>query len=113
VHPGYVNSGIWNLNKQNSMLERIKEGAVKVRAYFFAITPQQGSLAILHGAVSETAGPDVEKQGVGQKEGKGGGRYFNRIWEEEVSYLSRKILGKGLLMMRNSRCRIRRIRIIG
>ncbi len=86
---------------------------MKVKAHFLAITPQQGSLAILHAAVSETAGLDVEKQGVVQKVGKGGGRYFNRIWEDEVSYLSRKIWGKGLLMMRNSRCLIRRSRIIG
>jgi len=52
-------------------------------ASLLAISPQQGSLAILHAATSEDAGPDVSKQGVGNGKGKGGGRYFNRIWEAE------------------------------
>ena len=46
------------------------------------INPQQGSLAILHAATSKAAGPDPDVQGVGEKGGKGGGRYFSRIWEE-------------------------------
>lgn len=78
VHPGYVNSGVWNLNKTNW-----KEVPLKIMARFLAITPEQGSLCITHAATSEDAGPDVSKQGVGNGKGKGGGRYFNRIWEDE------------------------------
>jgi hypothetical protein len=76
VHPGYVNSGIWNLNN-NSWLQI----PLKFLANLIAISPQQGSLAILHAATSQDAGPDVSKQGAGCGKGKGGGRYFNRIWE--------------------------------
>jgi len=79
IHPGYVNSGIWNLNTAQPW----KEGLLKVLAWFLAITPQQGSLAILHAATSEECGPDPATQGVQLEGGKGGGRYFNRIWEEE------------------------------
>jgi len=82
VHPGYVNSGIWTLNGKG-WLDRIRQVLVQLLAYFFAINTQQGSLAILHAATSETCGPDPEVQGVGKFGGKGGGRYFNRIWEEE------------------------------
>ncbi|KAK7700928.1 hypothetical protein SLS57_011905 [Botryosphaeria dothidea] len=83
VHPGYVNSGIWNLNFEDGWLTPLKVLFVKLLAWFLAITPQQGSLTILHGATSVEAGPDPEVQGVGVQGGKGGGRYFNRVWEEE------------------------------
>jgi NAD(P)-dependent dehydrogenase (short-subunit alcohol dehydrogenase family) len=83
VHPGYVNSGIWNLNTQNQLLTPVITAVLKVMGKFLGINTQQGSLAILHGATSVTAGPDPEVQGVGVQGGKGGGRYFNRIWEEE------------------------------
>lgn len=48
------------------------------------ISPQQGSLALLHVATSLDAGPDPRAQGVGKEGGGGGGRYFNRIWEDEA-----------------------------
>lgn len=83
VHPGYVNSGIWNLNEENGWFTGIKTGFVKLLAYFLSIDPQQGSLAIVNGATQPVAGPDPETQGVGEQGGKGGGRYFSRIWEEE------------------------------
>ena len=82
VHPGYVNSGIWNLNNPGwftPIMRRIVQSA----AYLFGINSQQGSLAILNGATGTNAGPDPAVQGVGEEGGKGGGRYFNRIWEEE------------------------------
>jgi NAD(P)-dependent dehydrogenase (short-subunit alcohol dehydrogenase family) len=82
VHPGYVNSGIWNLNTQN-FLTPVVTAVLKTMGRFLGINTQQGSLAILHGATSLTAGPDPDVQGVGLHGGKGGGRYFNRIWEEE------------------------------
>jgi hypothetical protein len=83
VHPGYVNSGIWNLNRENSWFLNIKKWIVKTAAQYFAITPQQGSLTILHAATSPECGPNPAVQHIGDPEGKGGGRYFNRIWEEE------------------------------
>jgi NAD(P)-dependent dehydrogenase (short-subunit alcohol dehydrogenase family) len=83
VHPGYVNSGIWNLNNSTGWLTPIKTTVVKIAAYFLGINSQQGSLCILNAATSPEAGPDPDAQGVGEKGGKGGGRYFNRIWEDE------------------------------
>jgi hypothetical protein len=82
VHPGYVNSGIWNLNKQEGIIDTIKTYLVQLLASLLGISPQQGSLAILHAATSEECGPDPKTQGVGEIGGKGGGRYFNRIWED-------------------------------
>lgn len=79
VHPGYVNSGIWNLNTAQPWKERL----LKVVAWFLAIDPQQGSVAITHAATAVECGPDPATQGVGVEGGKGGGRYSNRIWEEE------------------------------
>lgn len=75
VHPGYVNSGIWNMKNP------VKQFLMQGLASFLGITPQQGSLCILQAATSEDAGPNPKTQGVGN--GKGGGRYFNRIWEDE------------------------------
>lgn len=68
VHPGYVNSGVWNLNFKG-VFSVIAQAAVKFRAWLLAIDSQQGSLAILHGATSADAGVK-------------GGRYFSRISEE-------------------------------
>jgi hypothetical protein len=48
---------------------------------YIAITPQQGSLAITHAATSPELGPDPKKQNVGASNGRGGGKYINRIWE--------------------------------
>jgi NAD(P)-dependent dehydrogenase (short-subunit alcohol dehydrogenase family) len=82
VHPGYVDSGIWIPNTEGGWFTRLKTRVAKASAHFLGINPQQGSLAILHGAISFEAGPDPKVQGVGEKGGEGGGRYFNRIWEE-------------------------------
>jgi hypothetical protein len=82
VHPGYVNSGIWNMNNKNGWFAGFKEAILKIMAYFLGINMQQGSLAIVNAATQHNAGPDPETQGVGEVGGKGGGRYFNRIWEE-------------------------------
>lgn len=67
VHPGYVNSGIWETSQLTWT-----HSFVKMLAYYFAITPQQGSLAIVR-AASGADGTDE----------RGGGKYFNRIWEDE------------------------------
>jgi NAD(P)-dependent dehydrogenase (short-subunit alcohol dehydrogenase family) len=82
VHPGYVNSGIWNLNYEAGWLTQARSGVFKLMAYFLGIDEQQGSLAILNAATGLEAGPDPEVQGVGEKGGLGGGRYFSRITEE-------------------------------
>lgn len=79
VHPGYVNTGIWNLNARAPF----SEWAVKALAWWLAITPQQGSFAITNAATSFAAGPNLELQGVGDNRGLGGGSYFNRIWPDE------------------------------
>ncbi|KAL4971427.1 hypothetical protein BDW66DRAFT_146156 [Aspergillus desertorum] len=83
IHPGYVNSGIWN-----NPLPEIKETWInaaykfwKFVASILAITPQQGSLAIVYAATSAEFGPDPATQGAGAVGGKGGGHYINRIWE--------------------------------
>jgi NAD(P)-dependent dehydrogenase (short-subunit alcohol dehydrogenase family) len=83
VHPGYVNSGIWNMNG-NSWLVPIVSLLARSLASYYGIDSQQGSLAILNAATTPEAGPDPRIQGVGSPKGKGGGRYFNRIWEEEA-----------------------------
>lgn len=82
VHPGFVNSEIWNL-RFDSWTTPLKVAFYKTVAHFFAIDSQQGSLCILHGATSADAGPDPKVQGVGEEGGKGGGRYFSRTREEE------------------------------
>jgi NAD(P)-dependent dehydrogenase (short-subunit alcohol dehydrogenase family) len=84
VHPGYVNSGIWELNNKDGWFVPLKTAVVKWAAYFLGIDSQQGSLAILNAATTPDAGPDPKIQGVGDASGKGGGRYFSRIWEEEA-----------------------------
>jgi NAD(P)-dependent dehydrogenase (short-subunit alcohol dehydrogenase family) len=82
VHPGYVNSGIWNVNFKAGWSTEIRSGIAKLMAYFLGINEQQGSLAILNAATGLEAGPDPEVQGVGEKGGLGGGRYFSRITDE-------------------------------
>jgi NAD(P)-dependent dehydrogenase (short-subunit alcohol dehydrogenase family) len=78
VHPGFVNTGIWTPvqggadaqppTPLNRLLNKITS--------FFAIDPQQGSLAIVRAATAKECA--VAKRG-----GGGGGRYFNRIWPSE------------------------------
>jgi NAD(P)-dependent dehydrogenase (short-subunit alcohol dehydrogenase family) len=80
-HPGYVNSGIWNLNKSDA--SAWKEWIGKFFARNLGIDTKQGSMALLHTATSDAAGPNPKTQGVGKEGGKGGGRFFNRIWEED------------------------------
>lgn len=81
VHPGYVNSGIWNMNNKG-WGETAKEVLLKTLAWFLAINPQQGSMAIVHAATAAECGPDPKVQGVGKEGGKSG-RYWNRVWAEE------------------------------
>ncbi|KAL2060792.1 hypothetical protein VTL71DRAFT_8844 [Oculimacula yallundae] len=82
-HPGFVNSGIWAMPGMG-WISWIQEKITRFLATNLGIDSQQGSLAILHVATSLEAGPDPKIQGVGKQGGGGGGRYFNRIWEDEA-----------------------------
>ncbi|KAI1339200.1 hypothetical protein F5Y15DRAFT_423902 [Xylariaceae sp. FL0016] len=79
VHPGYVNTGIWVAVDEIEILwfSRI----IQYLRPYTAITPQQGSLALTHAATSPEFGPDPSKQHIGSPNGRGGGKYINRIWE--------------------------------
>ncbi|KAL4802194.1 hypothetical protein BDV18DRAFT_167053 [Aspergillus unguis] len=83
INPGYVNTGIWNNPRPDVSQNLDRYGYVFFQwlASWVAITPQQGSMAIVYAATSEEFGPDVEVQGVGTGRGKGGGHYINRIWD--------------------------------
>jgi len=43
VHPGYVNSGIWNLNFKAGWLTQVRSSVAKLMAYCLGIDEQQGS----------------------------------------------------------------------
>lgn len=91
VHPGYVKTGIWVGTKKpakkavqaGSLMNRLLGIMLKMLTPLFAINAEQGSYAITHAATSVEGGPDPKRQGVGVVGGKGGGRYFNRIWATE------------------------------
>jgi NAD(P)-dependent dehydrogenase (short-subunit alcohol dehydrogenase family) len=112
VHPGFVNSEIWNLTFE-SWSAPLKIAFYKTLAYLFAIDSQQGSLCILHGATAIDAGPNPQVQGVGVPGGRGGGQFYartsamepmphakdpdcrNRVWRKVNDEL--KLQEKGLL----------------
>lgn len=77
VNPGFVASGIWN----GLTAEDKAPSGLHFLLRYIAITSQQGSLAITHAATDPEFGPDPSKQGVGAANGRGGGKYINRIWE--------------------------------
>lgn len=84
VHPGYVNSGIWAFHTGQGILGTlmaIVRAFLQFLATYVAISTEQGSYCIRHAATSVEAGANPQTQGVGEQGGKGGGRYFNRIWE--------------------------------
>ncbi|KAJ5385955.1 Short-chain dehydrogenase/reductase SDR [Penicillium cosmopolitanum] len=75
VNPGFVSSSIWTAVKA--------EGgrSLQFLLSYVAINPQQGSLAITYAATSPEFGPDPKTQGIGAPNGRGGGKYINRIWD--------------------------------
>lgn len=77
VHPGFVASGIWNALKSAGIMD----GVLKFLLRFLAIDPKQGSYSIANAATHPVFGPDPKTQGAGAVEGRGGGKYINRIWE--------------------------------
>ncbi|KAL3462011.1 hypothetical protein BJX64DRAFT_299812 [Aspergillus heterothallicus] len=82
IHPGYVYSGIWD-NPRPEVGSSLRFPFLRWLASWLAISPEQGSLAIVHAATSEEFAGNLEVQGVGVLGGKGGGHYINRIWEAE------------------------------
>ncbi|QIX02442.1 hypothetical protein AMS68_007959 [Peltaster fructicola] len=85
VHPGYVNSGIWTFDVGKgpfAVVAMLARAFLQWLASLLAINTEQGSYCIRHVATSLEAGPDPATQGVGEFGGKGGGRWFNRIWEQ-------------------------------
>lgn len=77
VHPGFVASGIWDALKHTGFVNRVFGFLLR----FLAIDSKQGSYAIANAATNPVFGPDPKTQGVGAVEGRGGGKYINRIWE--------------------------------
>ena len=81
-HPGYVASGIWNILRTfwfSWLLARILLFVSQV----FGINTKQGSMGLVYLATAPECGPDPRVQGGQNQNGRGGGRYFNRIWEQE------------------------------
>ncbi|KAJ5717188.1 hypothetical protein N7488_002834 [Penicillium malachiteum] len=74
VNPGMVLSSIWNTanNKDRPMTKFLLQHC--------GITSRQGSFAVTHAATSPELGPDPKKQNVGSPQGRGGGKYINRVW---------------------------------
>lgn len=81
VHPGYVNSGIGaeRLLKLSPIMVKIS----KLITPILTVDDYQGSQCIIFAATLPETGADPALQGVGKTNGKGGGRYFNRVWEKE------------------------------
>lgn len=79
IHPGYVNSGIWNFSRANQ--GTWQETIFKFFAGYLTISSAQGSLAIVNAATSAEFGPDPVVQGRGEPGAKGGGNYISRIWK--------------------------------
>ncbi|CAG8948277.1 unnamed protein product [Penicillium salamii] len=77
VHPGFVASGIWDVLENDGIIDR----ALKFLLRYLAIDPKQGSFAIVNAATNPIFGPNPKTQGLGSSEGRGGGKYINRIWE--------------------------------
>ena len=82
VHPGMVRTNIWKLPKDSASMTWL-EWARGTFLRYAAIDSQQGSIAITHAATAIEYGPNPDTQNVGEPGGKGGGKYINRIWEQE------------------------------
>ncbi|KAF7542392.1 hypothetical protein G7Z17_g11616 [Cylindrodendrum hubeiense] len=75
---------MWVKEMHHRLLRNEKLKHITINASKLAITPQQGSLAIVNAVTSPALGPDPKIQGVGSPDGKGGGHYINRIWVAEA-----------------------------
>ncbi|KAE8444285.1 hypothetical protein EG329_000692 [Mollisiaceae sp. DMI_Dod_QoI] len=80
IHPGFVKTNIW----PSAQVSPDKPTSLSWMEFFlkhFGIDAQQGSLAIISAATLPEWG--LEQQTPDGKVRGGGGRYCNRIWEEE------------------------------
>ncbi|KAI9660785.1 MAG: hypothetical protein M1831_003477 [Alyxoria varia] len=78
VHPGYVRTNVWRLNKDTFLPWKTK--LLQTLAWVLGIDSQQGSLALLHAATSDEAA--LGRPG-GQEGMSGGAKYFNRLDEAD------------------------------
>lgn len=81
-HPGYVASGIWTMQR-TFFLAWLLNYVLLLASKLFGINPKQGSMGLVYVATAPECGRDPKTQGGSDSRGKGGGRYFNRIWEQE------------------------------
>ncbi|KAJ5690024.1 hypothetical protein N7462_004416 [Penicillium macrosclerotiorum] len=81
LHPGYVNSSIWN-HLSFGTGGNLDAKLFLFLAHWLAITPFQGSRSIVYVATSPEFGPDPKTQGIGSVGATGGGHYINRIWRD-------------------------------
>lgn len=81
-HPGYVATGIWNVQRQ-FWFRFLLAWILSFFARFFGINPQQGSMALVFLATAPETGPTVTTSLKQTRAVGNGGRYFNRIWEED------------------------------
>lgn len=80
VHPGYVKTGIWHTEKTAKEMTWLG-WLLRVSLDYIGIDAQQGSLAITYAATNPDCGLSPEQGGTDSR-GRGGGRFFNRVWEE-------------------------------
>lgn len=105
IHPGFVITGIWKGAQPDEAAKvtetNQKKGwlgwTLEALLHNVGIDAQQGSLAIVYAATQPECGPDPVKQGVGAKNGRGGGRYWNRTWEEEPMPQTKAKVSRDLL----------------
>lgn len=81
-HPGYVASGIWKVQRQ-FWLRWILGWVLSFFASLFGINSKQGSMALVFLATAPETGPKLSSSANKGQVIANGGRYFNRIFEEE------------------------------
>jgi NAD(P)-dependent dehydrogenase (short-subunit alcohol dehydrogenase family) len=79
-HPGYVFTGM-GMERLNDA-SKLKRKLMLLIAPYVTIDDYQGSMCIIYAATTPEAGADPRIQNIGASNGRGGGRYFNRIWEK-------------------------------
>lgn len=82
VHPGYVKTNIWGTGKNKNSLSWL-EWTLAVLLKYIGIDSQQGSLAITYAATAKEWGSQYRVSNASNKLSGGGGRYSNRIWDEQ------------------------------
>jgi NAD(P)-dependent dehydrogenase (short-subunit alcohol dehydrogenase family) len=82
-HPGYVNTGIAQVtfDKAGVFVRKVVMPLMLKMAPLLSIDDYQGAMALVFTSTTPEAGPDPKVQGVGAPSGKGGGKYFNRVWD--------------------------------